>query len=408
MIDYDIFTLDNGLRVVHNYDPDTAMVAVNTLFDVGSRDETKGKTGLAHLIEHLMFGGSEHVADFDAEMERAGGVNNAFTSCDFTNYYDLAPAANIESLLWLESDRLLSPAFTETLLETQRSVVIEEFKQTHLNRPFGDLWHRLRALAYKTHPYSVPTIGADIEDIRGLGMEDVKTFFFSHYAPNNAVLGISGNIELSRCRELVEKWYADVPRRDIAPRHYEPEAPLEGVREETVTGSVPCGMVVLAFPMAGYGGDGYVECDLLTDILASGRSARLTQTLMRNEIFAQADASIVGSEEPGLLMIRARLAEGMENCVAEAQGLMIEQAVALRNITAAERDRAVNRFASNNAFGLLGVAQRAEALAQAVMHGEDINAREALYRAVSVESLRRVAERVADPSRMCVLRYLPA
>ena len=408
MIDYDIFTLGNGLRVVHNYDADTAMVAVDTLFDVGSRDETRGKTGLAHLIEHLMFSGSEHVADFDGEMERAGGVNNASTSCDFTNYYDFAPAVNLESLLWLESDRMLAPSFTETALETQRNVVIEEFKQTHLNRPFGDLWHRLRALVYKTHPYSVPTIGADIEDIRGLTMEDVRTFFYSHYAPNNAVLSVCGNIELSRCRDLVESWYSGVPRRDVAPRRYAPEAPLEGVREETVTGPVPCGMVVMAFPMAGYGGDGYVECDLLTDILASGRSARLAQTLMRNEIFADADASIVGSEEPGILMIRARLAEGMEGRVAEAEALMAEQAVALRDITAAERDRAVNRFASNNAFGLLGVVSRAEALAHALMHGEDINAREALYRAVSVESLRSVAERVVDPSRMCVLRYLPA
>lgn len=221
MIDFNRFTLSNGLRVIHNYDPTTAMVAVNVLYNVGSRDEDPSMTGLAHLFEHLMFGGSANIPDFDAEIERAGGMNNAWTSNDFTNFYDVAPARNFETLLWLESDRMLRLAFSEKSLEVQRNVVIEEFKQTHLNRPYGDLFHKLRSLVYRTHPYSIPTIGKEPAHIEKVTRDDVRDFFYSHYAPNNAVLAISGNVTPDQVRRGVERWFDSIPRRDIKPRTYQ-------------------------------------------------------------------------------------------------------------------------------------------------------------------------------------------
>lgn len=200
MIRYTTFTLDNGLRVIHNYDPSTAMVAVNVIYNVGARDESPSLTGLAHLFEHLMFGGSVNIPDFDAALERAGGTSNAWTSNDFTDFYEVAPAANFETLLWLESDRMLGLAFSPRSLEVQQSVVIEEFKQTHLNTPYGDVAHRLREMLYTSHPYRYPAIGKEISHIERVTLDDVRRFFYSHYAPNNAVLAVSGNVTLGQVR----------------------------------------------------------------------------------------------------------------------------------------------------------------------------------------------------------------
>lgn len=313
MIDFNRFTLSNGLRVIHNYDPTTAMVAVNVLYNVGSRDEDPSMTGLAHLFEHLMFGGSVNIPDFDAEIERAGGMNNAWTSNDFTNFYDVAPARNFETLLWLESDRMLGLAFSEKSLEVQRNVVIEEFKQTHLNRPYGDLFHKLRSLVYHTHPYSIPTIGKEPAHIEKVTRDDVRDFFYSHYAPNNAVLAISGNVTPDQVRRGVERWFDSIPRRDIKPRTYQPEPLPEAPRELEVRGHVPQTCVVVAYPMPGYGQPGYIECDLITDILASGRSSRFyRRLLLGGDLFTSADASIIGSEEPGMLMLKGYLEDPSE------------------------------------------------------------------------------------------------
>ena len=217
MIEYTTFTLPNGLRVVHHYDPTPSQVAVNVLYNVGARDEDPAHTGMAHLFEHLMFGGSANVPSFDHALEMAGARNNAWTSNDFTNFYATVPKENIETVLWAESDRMLSPLLTDESLEVQRGVVIEEFKQTCLNKPFGDIGHHLRALLYRVHPYRYPTIGREISHIENVTLEQVRRFFFSHYAPNNAVLAIAGPIPLELARELVEKWFATIPRRDVAP-----------------------------------------------------------------------------------------------------------------------------------------------------------------------------------------------
>ncbi|MCM1521656.1 MAG: insulinase family protein [Muribaculaceae bacterium] len=417
MIDYTRFSLENGLRVVHNYDPTTAMVAVDTLYDVGARDESPDLTGLAHLFEHLMFGGSVNIPDFDAEIERAGGVDNAFTSNDVTNFYDIAPAVNLETLLWLESDRMLGLAFSPQSLEVQRSVVIEEFKQTHLNRPYGDMAHHLRSLLYTTHPYRWPTIGKDPSHIERVTMDDVKHFFYTHYAPNNAILSISGNITLDECRRQVERWYGDIPRRDIPPRAWLPEPEITSPRSLTVTADVPRAMVVVAFPMPARDCRGFIEADLLTDVLASGRSSRFYSRLLgHNPIFAEADASIAGSDEAGFLMLRAQLAEGMEGHTAEAADILVKSAAALGEtasqtapdgVTLREVTRAINRYVSNSEFTSMSYLGRAEALAMAELHGEDINSIVSKYRAVTPENVAEAARLIINPDRSCTLTYLP-
>ena len=417
MIDFTTFTLPNGLRVVHNYDPSTAMVAVNTIYNVGSRDESPSLTGLAHLFEHLMFGGSVNIPDFDAELERAGGSSNAWTSNDFTNFYDVAPAANFETLLWLESDRMLSLSFSPTSLEVQRSVVIEEFKQTHLNRPYGDLTHRLREMLYTTHPYRYPTIGREPAHIERVTMDDVKHFFYTHYAPNNAILAISGNVTLERVRHEVERWYGSIPRRDIAPRLYQPEAPITEPRECVVTGAVPQPLIVIAYPMAGYGQPGYIEADILTDILASGRSSRYYRDLLMSDpLFTEADASIAGSEEPGFLMLKARLSESSPEAVERARNTLTSLATLTTEpfspsnpsgITPRELTRAVNRFDSNHQFSMISYLTRAQELAMSAIHDEDINKRVDAYRAVTLDDVSSTARTILDPSRACTLVYLP-
>lgn len=420
MISYSTFTLSNGLRAVHNYDPSTAMVAVNILYNVGSRDETPELTGLAHLFEHLMFGGSVNIPDFDAELERAGGTSNAWTNNDFTNFYDVAPAANFETLLWLESDRMLSLSFSPRSLEVQKSVVIEEFKQTHLNRPFGDVAHRLRSLLYTCHPYRYPTIGKEIGHIERVTPDDIKHFFYSHYVPNNAVIAISGNVTPERAREGLERWFGPIPSRDIAPRLYQPEPPVESPRTLTVTGRVPHPLVVVAYPMAGYGEPGYIEADLLTDILASGRSSRFYRhLLMSDPLFAEADASIAGSEEPGFIMLKGSLTDASPEAVSHAVDSLDGYARALASpvgesngdfggpLTDRELERAFNRFDSNHRFSMLSYLSRAQELAMAEMHGEDINARVATYRAVTKERIVSTADTILNPSRSCTLVYLP-
>lgn len=411
MIKFTRHTLDNGLRIVHNYDPSTAMVAVNVLYNVGSRDESAFMTGLAHLFEHLMFGGSENIPDFDAAIENAGGTDNAWTSADFTNFYDMAPASNAETLFWLESDRMLSLSFSPRSLQVQKGVVIEEFKETHLNRPYGDMGHILRDMLYKTHPYRWPTIGLEISHIEKVTLPDIRNFFFSHYAPNNAVLAVSGNITADEAMRLARKWMGPIPRREIAPRLWQPEAPITEPRRRVVRARVPQAMIVVAFPMPAYGKPGYLECDILTDILAAGRASRFFRRLvMGTDIFTDADASISGNEEEGFLMLTGRLVSADDETVARAEKMLLDEAVQLAedgNILPAELERANNRYESDFTFSSMSYLAKAQALAMAEMHGEDVNDIIAQRRAVTLENLRVTAARVIKPASSATIHYLP-
>jgi len=312
MIKFDRFKLKNGLTVLFHKDVTTPLAVVNTLYDVGARDESEEKTGFAHLFEHLMFGGSVNIPDFDAPLQMAGGESNAFTSNDITNYYDVLPAKNIETALWLESDRMLSLAFTPKSLEVQRNVVIEEFKQRYLNQPYGDVWLKLRPLAYKVHPYKWATIGKEIKHIEDATMEDVRGFFKKHYVPSNAILCIAGNFELDTIRSLTEKWFGDIPG-GIKPARVLPAEPSQNeYREETIERNVPADAFYYAFKMPERRDEGYYFADVLSDALGRDKSSRLYISLKKeSKLVSEINAYITGSLDNGLLMISGKLNEGV-------------------------------------------------------------------------------------------------
>jgi predicted Zn-dependent peptidase len=312
MIKFDRFKLKNGLTVLFHKDVTTPLAVVNMLYDVGARDESEEKTGFAHLFEHLMFGGSVNIPDFDAPLQMAGGESNAFTSNDITNYYDVLPAKNIETALWLESDRMLSLAFTPKSLEVQRNVVIEEFKQRYLNQPYGDVWLKLRPLAYKVHPYKWATIGKEIKHIEDATMNDVRGFFKKHYVPSNAILCIAGNFELDTIRSLVEKWFGNIPGGIKPARVLASEPNQNEYREETIERTVPADAFYYAFKMPERRDEGYYFADVLSDALGRDKSSRLYISLKKeSKLVSEINAYITGSLDNGLLMISGKLNEGV-------------------------------------------------------------------------------------------------
>jgi len=410
MIGYTVFELSNGLRVVHHHDPEPSHVAVNILYNAGARDEFPELTGMAHLFEHLMFGGSANVDSYDYHLEMAGGANNAWTSNDFTNFYDVLPLENVETAFWAESDRMYQPLLTERTLETQRGVVMEEFKQTCLNKPYGDIGHYLRGLLYTVHPYRYPTIGRSLDDIRRITIDDARRFFYSHYAPNNAVLSVAGPISLERTHELADKWFGPIPRREIAARSYSAEPEITEARRLEVRADVPQTRIIIAFPMEGYAHPDYRVADLTTDILASGNSARFMRELvMGTDLFTSADASISGSEEPGFLMLNASLRSNSDSALADAENALWKQARRIAEETVSERElqRALNRFESNMTFSQLSYVAKARELAKAVMHNEDYNAIIPAYCRITPADILRVASGLLKPERSATLIYRP-
>lgn len=355
------------------------MALVDVLYDVGSRDERPDLTGMAHLFEHLMFGGSANVPSFDGELEAAGGESNAWTNTDFTNFYDYLPARNLTTALHLESDRMLALSFREQALEVQRSVVIEEFKQTHLNAPYGDLPHHLRRLVYDgAHPYSWPTIGKEPEHIARVTMADVRSWFYSHYAPNNAILSIVAPQPEAEIEAMVREWFAGIPRREIAPRRMSDPGFPKAETTEFAGGDVPATRVVVAYPMGAYGSEEYFAADTITDLLGYGRSCRYFRRLLngpQSGFLTEADACIHGSEEPGVLMLTATLAPqfGTEADAARAVRLLTDEFAQLAepgNITEHELQRVLNNFEATQRFAGLSPYEEALRNAQALYHGE--------------------------------------
>lgn len=411
MIEYSVHTLPNGLRVVHHRSPGAATVAVNVLYNVGARDEDPERTGMAHLFEHLMFGGSVNIADFDGEMELAGGWNNAWTTNDFTNFYSVIPKANINTALWLESDRMLRPAFSPKVLEVQRKVVIEEFKQTCLNKPYGDMNHYLRALLYKVHPYRWPTIGLTPEHIERVTGEDVERFFYSHYAPDNAVLVIAGDLTAEEAFGLAEKWFGDIPSRHPAPRYLPAEPAIDSPRELTAYGHVESSALTIAFPMAARGGEGYEAADIITDIFSTGISSRFKRGLLKtHDIFTEADAAISGSEEPGYLAIGARLRDADPDTARRAIDILWQEIDRLTTdgVTEEELARVLNKFESTHKFSATTLVAKAQNLAHAVMTGTDPNDTVARYRTLIPDSIATTARSLLRRDSSVTLTYLPA
>jgi predicted Zn-dependent peptidase len=308
MIKYERFTLTNGLRVLFHQEPATPMAVVNVLYDVGARDENPNQTGFAHLFEHLMFGGSKHIADFDAPLQAAGGQSNAFTSNDITNYYDVLPAQNLDTALWLESDRMLSLAFTPKSLDVQRQVVIEEFKQRYLNQPYGDAWLHLRPLAYLKHPYRWATIGKNIKQIEDATMDDVRSFFHKHYHPGNAILCIVGNFDLAFVKDRVAYYFGNIPQQVNNIRKLPTEPEQTKFRLKRIQRKVPVGSFYYAFKMGKRLSDSYYLSDLLSDFIGNEKTGILYTELQRKKrLVSEITAYITGSVDEGLFIITGKL-----------------------------------------------------------------------------------------------------
>lgn len=409
MIQFEKTTLTNGLRVIVHTDITTPFVAVNVCYNVGAKHEDPSRTGFAHLFEHLTFGGSKHVPDFDGPVQNAGGTNNAFTTNDITNYYITIPANNIETALWLESDRMLGPKFTKKGLEVQRKVVIEEFRQRNLNKPYGDIWHLLRDLSYKVHPYRWPTIGLTPEHIEKATLEEVKDFFFHHYAPNNAVLVITGNINSDNAFRLAEKWFNDIPEREIKNNIIISEPLQTTDREITVQRDVPIDTFYIAWHMSSRLNKDFYAADLLSDILSGGNSSRVEEKLVKGQkLFSDADVFLSGENDPGLFVATGKINEGVD--FEFAKKAMIEEVLQTVDslVTPLELEKVKNKVEAEQVFNEIGYLEKAMQLAYYENLGNAalINEQAAHYRNVTPEDIRRIASEILRTGNCNTLNYL--
>lgn len=409
MIYFEEFELKNGLRFYVNIDKTTPFVAVNTLYNVGSRDENPEKTGFAHLFEHLMFGGSKHIPSFDTPLQKVGGENNAFTTTDITNYYITIPSCNLETAFWLESDRMLELAFSQKSLDTQKNVVCEEFKQRYLNRPYGDLWLLARPLAYKVHPYQWATIGKELSHIEQATLKDVKDFFFGHYAPNNAVVAISGNVSLRSVKHLAKKWFGPIPRRDILLRNIPQEPEQTERRTLTVERDVPASCLFKSFHMCGQGDKDFYTTDLISDILSNGKSARLYQNLVvKQKLFSEINAYITGENDPGLFIITGNLNPSVSMETAEKAIHMELQKIKEGFVFDYELQKVKNKFESTTILDEIDVLSKAKALAYYANMGDVnlVNNRLEKYAEVSLIDVKRVSDKLFDEKNDSTVYYM--
>ena len=371
MIDFNTFELDNGLRVIVHEDHARPTVVLNIIYDVGSRDEDPAKTGFAHLFEHLMFGGSANIPSFDEPLQRVGGENNAFTSPDVTNYYTLVPAANIETAFWLESDRMLALSFDQKVLDVQKSVVIEEFKQRYLNQPYGDAWLKLRPMVYTQHPYAWPTIGKELSHIENVVMDQVKEFFYGHYIPNNAVLVLGGDITVVQAKELSKKWFGPIPKGNKPLRALPKEPVQHEARRGETSGDVPMDAFYRAYHMCGRWEKDFFATDLLCDILGRGKSSRLYEKLVNTDkIFHTLHAYITSSFDPGLIVIDGKLRDGISIEEGEKRVDEVIRELLSQGITDEELEKVKNQAESTLIFSESELLNRVMNLAFAALEGD--------------------------------------
>jgi predicted Zn-dependent peptidase len=394
MIKTEKFQLNNGLRVVHHLDASSPMVIINILYNVGSKDENPNQTGLAHLVEHLMFGGSIHIPSYDQPVQQSGGENNAWTNNDITNYYVILPYQNAEIGFWLESDRMLSLDFNQKSLDAQKQVVMEEFKQRNLNQPYGDANHLIRAMAYKVHPYQWATIGKELSHIESVTLDDVKAFFFSHYAPGNAILSVAGNITLEETKRLTGKWFGGIPKQDIKKRNL-PQEPLQTEPRLTeVERNVPVNAIYKAYRMSDRRDADYHVFDAISDLLANGNSARLYQQLVRKEkLFTEVNAYISGDMDAGLFHLTGKLTENVS--FGDADKGLEQELDRLKTgiIEESELEKIKNKYESAQLFGEMNLLNKAMNMAyfELLSQAEDMNLEIARYRAVTSGQIRRKA-----------------
>jgi zinc protease len=410
MVDFKEFNLDNGLQVLIHEDNATEIAVLNLLYKVGSKDEEERKTGFAHLFEHLMFGGSRHVQDFDAILQNVGGESNAFTNTDITNYFITVPAINIETAFWLESDRMFGLSFDSGVLEVQRKIVVEEFKQRYLNQPYGDAWLKLRPLAYQFHPYKWSTIGKEISHIENATLEDVKSFFYKYYVPNNAILVVAGNIKTDEVHAMAEKWFGSIASGPEMERKIPVEPEQIHERRLIVESDVPLKALYITYHMPGRHSEDYYACDLLSDILGRGNSSRLYERLVKGKrLFNSINAYVTGSIDPGLLVISGKLNDGVELEQAEREiGTLIEE-LQMVEISPEELEKVKNQAESTLVFSEMEVLNRAMNLAYAAALGDPdkINREKEQIQKVTAEKIREMAKNILQKSNSSTLCYVP-
>lgn len=409
MIRFEKFKLKNNLTVIVHEDKSTPLACLNILYDVGARDENENKTGFAHLFEHLMFGGSINIPNYDEPLQLVGGENNAFTTNDITNYYCTVPAENIETAFWLESDRMLSLAFTDKSLEVQRNVVIEEFKQRYLNQPYGDVWLLLRPLAYKTHPYKWATIGKEISHIETATMDDVKGFFKEHYNPGNAILVVAGDVNVAQVKQLAEKWFGPIeagikPKRDLPKEPKQTEA-----RHMTVERDVPVDSIYKAYHMCSRADKNYHTVDLISDILSRGNSSRMYNALVKEkQYFSEINAYVMGDLDEGLFVISGKLSDGVK--MEEAEKSILEEIEKIKTGTVDDKElqKCKNKTESSITFSETDVLNKATNLAISELLGDAnlINEEIGSYQKVTAEQVREQANQVLREENCNTLYYL--
>lgn len=408
MIAFEKFELENGLTVIVHEDHSSPMAVLNLLYKVGARNEDPEKTGFAHLFEHLMFGGSKNVPSFDEPLQKVGGDNNAFTSNDITNYYITVPSVNLETAFWLESDRMLSLSFDPKVLEVQRSVVIEEFKQRYLNQPYGDVWLKLRPLAYKEHPYQWPTIGKEISHIEEATMKDVKAFFHQFYKPNNAILVLAGDVTVAQVKALAEKWFGPIPMGKANNLDIPSEPSQNEYRVKSVSSQVPLDALYMSFHMSGRGDSKYHSHDLLSDILGRGKSSLLYQKLVEEkQIFNSISAFVNGSIDPGLLNIQGKLNQGHSLDEAEEAVWELLEEFKDEGISKEDLDKVKNKAESSQVFSDMELLNRAMNLAYAEMLGDAQLANQEIdkIRSVTVEQIQTEARTILTKKNASLLKY---
>ena len=408
MISFQQFTLANGLRVIVHEDHTVQIAVLNILYDVGSRDEQPDKTGFAHLFEHLMFGGSANIPSYDEPLQKVGGENNAFTSTDITNYYLTVPATNLETGFWLESDRMLSLSFDPKVLEVQRKVVIEEFKQRYFSQPYGDVWLKLRPLAYNVHPYQWATIGKEISHIEKATMDDVKDFFFAHYVPSNAVLVVAGNVTFDQVKQLSEKWFGPIPAGKKKERKLPVEPRQNQKRVLDVEAKVPANALYKTYHMPGRFHPDYYAVDLMSDVLSRGQSSRLYQQLVKEkEIFTSVSSFVMSTIDPGLFVVSGRVKEGIDLKDAEKEVDAILKKIVDDGATEEELEKVKNQAEASLEFGDVEVMNRAMNLAFATLSGDPdwVNQEARLISSVTLQDIKRMAGEVLRDENSSVMYY---
>ena len=408
MINYEKFSLSNGLKVIVHRDEATPLACVNILYDVGARDEDEARTGFAHLFEHLMFGGSVNIPSYDEPLQMVGGENNAFTTNDITNYYLTLPAENLETAMWLESDRMLSLAFSEKSLEVQRNVVIEEFKQRYLNQPYGDAWLLLRPLAYKVHPYKWSTIGKEIKQIEEAAMEDVKAFFKKHYNPKNAIMVVSGNVTVEQVKTLSEKWFGTIPSGEKPVRNLPAEPKQEEYRLLVVDRDVPFDQLTMAFHMCDRRDKDYHAMDLLSDILSRGNSARLYNRLVKEErMFSELSAFVMGDMDKGLFVVSGKVSPGVS--IEKAEEAVFTELEKLNSTLIHEREmnKVKNKVESSLMFAEMSILDKSMNLAYFELLGDIdlINKEIGNYLRVTAQDIQRLTKEVLRKTNCSSLHY---